>query len=838
MAYSVGDRVECYYGDGWYPGTVRVVNHPRDSGGRPTSAQRLQRDLITYFIAFDDGDVLPDAIPDEIRLPVTSRGSPSSRPGSATARKLDFAVAVGRTHSTHFDDGLEAPQPRSSSSSLAPGNNTSASTAVRMADIIGSIERALLPGMHTKFSTLYNTIAGAEPAERLDGILNQLAVAESIRNLQVLYRDMNDDLQLLAELRPKEKQALTNQFLASKVTKGRCKALALCRIVYGDRSLEYLKALTDLASTYAIQSLWSQVAVHASAASAMLATIAEDLRSPLRSSAYRKTKYNTERIRGVFFALREHAVRNFGFITSNFIAELEREMERVKSRFDLSDLLPIYDFDGEMKQIIDALTTLISEQRGRYRDGKAVTQWPTWGCVVDFLRYDMDLAAGWIRDLDGQVLPQNRASLRVAFQRSDIHGRGVAHPASLAGSLKGLPLAAKLVSNVPICPELESLGVGVDVCVDASLGMFCDPSAPNNKHIAFELPLAWEEFIGKYAALAEKNNTELLTVQILNLVGLSQLFTGDLAASEEILDDALEHLRRIGMDEEQIAVDVYNSMSQLFVVKQRQWSQAQKRQCRKDAEAWVESEEGKSVLKAEMREQRKVKLKNGNLVDKERADAKALNIVLSDRTDKLVSMGEDRSMEFLRHAIGYLTKAFELTKKSQGEFHISSGAAALAVASVQNILGDLSASSTWLITALRLMERTVPKPTRAIAFAQLQLSFILEKNGKWKEVVELLVKAHRHYYESCVQLLNGLSRECGFGSLQGVPPERSTPVFNEVNSCLDILKRILTAMTNLGNAHGALEYAEIAAGLAEDAYGWDSEQAAVSRAEVRKYAYL
>jgi hypothetical protein len=825
MNYCVGDRVECYYGDGWYPGTVRVINKPKESH-RPNNATGsgigLQKDLMTYFVAFDDGDVLPDAIPDEIRLPLSSRASPSSRPTSAS-RRLDVALAAVDTNRS---GDVEESSPRTSHIT------SKTNAAVRMADIISSIERSLLPGMHAKFSTLSVAIAGAEPQERLDGILNQLAVAESIRNLQVLYRDTNDDLQLLAELRPKDTQLLKNQFLATKVTKGRIKALALCRIVYGDQSLEYLKALTDLASTYAVQSLWSQVAVHAGAASAMLAKIAENLRSPVRSSALRKMKCNAERIIHVFSALRVHAVSNFGLITSQFIVELQREMEVLRSSFDLSDLLPIYDFDGEMKQIIDALRSLISEQHLRYREGRAVTQWPTWGFVVDFLRYDMELAGGWIRDLDSQVLPQNRASLRVAFQRSDMHGRGVAHPVSLAGSLKGLPLAAKLVSNVPICADLESLKVSVDVCIDASLGTFCDSTAPSNKHIAFELPLLWEEFIGKYVSFAEKNNAELLTVQILNLVGLSQLFTGDLHASGEILDDALEHLRRIGMDEEQIAVDVYNSMSQLNVVRQRQWLAGRKQQISKVAEAWVETEEGKSALKAEIREQRKAKLKNGNLVDKDRADAKALRLVLASRTEELMSEGEDRSKHFIERAISYLIKAFELTKKSQGEFHMSSGAAALAVASVQNILGDMAATSTWLVTALRLMERAIPKPTRAIAFAQLQLSYILEKDSKWKECLELLVKAHKFYYDDCIQQLNGLSRECGFGALQGVPPERSTPLFSAVNNCLDILQRILAVLTNLGNSHKALEYAEIAAGLAEDAYGWDSEQAAGHRCEV------
>jgi len=41
MTFQVGDHVECYYDDGWYPGVIQKVN----SDG-------------SYFIKFDDGDQL------------------------------------------------------------------------------------------------------------------------------------------------------------------------------------------------------------------------------------------------------------------------------------------------------------------------------------------------------------------------------------------------------------------------------------------------------------------------------------------------------------------------------------------------------------------------------------------------------------------------------------------------------------------------------------------------------------------------------------------------------------------------------------------------------------
>lgn len=51
--YLKDQHVEAYYDDGWYPGVIHALN---DNG--------------TYYVFFDDGDILEDMADDEIRVPV------------------------------------------------------------------------------------------------------------------------------------------------------------------------------------------------------------------------------------------------------------------------------------------------------------------------------------------------------------------------------------------------------------------------------------------------------------------------------------------------------------------------------------------------------------------------------------------------------------------------------------------------------------------------------------------------------------------------------------------------------------------------------------------------
>lgn len=335
-----------------------------------------------------------------------------------------------------------------------------------------------------------------------------------------------------------------------------------------------------------------------------------------------------------------------------------------------------------------------------------------------------------------------------------------------------------------------------------------------------------------YIIETENFDIDLLMIQVLNLVGLSQLFSGNVKAAEEVFEDALSHLRRIGMDNEYAAIDLYNSLSQLHVAKYRQWQVQRKAQCNEDAAMWMLSDDGQSALKQEMKKQRAVVGKNGQQVPKAKANEKAVNIVLAQRTKVLLKAQHEPNVEILNNAFRYLVQTFELTERFQGEFTIASGAACLAVASVQNILGSYEEARSWLVRAMRTMEKVQPRPIRAIAFIQLQLSSVLQKQNHIKECIQVLSSASTFYYESARKSLAELSRSQGFASLQGVSPEKTAPVFEEVNHSLELLQRLMVLNSNAGHAWQAVELAETAADLAEDTYGWDSEEAALNRCEV------
>jgi len=142
--------------------------------------------------------------------------------------------------------------------------------------------------------------AKLRPESRLCDVLYQVALADQIRSFQTMYRDNFDEHRLFSELRAIEQTQLKEQkkksladmdlekystfsdeedpdaaakkkrdeelgpvlptkALMVKIIEGRIRIGALCRLCYGDDSVESLKASIDLASSYATQGMWEQV---------------------------------------------------------------------------------------------------------------------------------------------------------------------------------------------------------------------------------------------------------------------------------------------------------------------------------------------------------------------------------------------------------------------------------------------------------------------------------------------------------------------------------------------------------------------------------------------------
>ena len=66
------------------------------------------------------------------------------------------------------------------------------------------------------------------------------------------------------------------------------------------------------------------------------------------------------------------------------------------------------------------------------------------------------------------------------------------------------------------------------------------------------------------------------------------------------------------------------------------------------------------------------------------------------------------------------------------------------------------------------------------------------------------------------------------------PMLRHRPEFEDIRTALSLLERLTNMATDVGSLELAKEYAQQMADLAEAAYGWDSEEAALSRKEVRR----
>lgn len=73
----------------------------------------------------------------------------------------------------------------------------------------------------------------------------------------------NFNIGLAPELREGDTaNKLPTKVLMEKLSEGRSRVVALCRLCYGDDSVESLRASVDLASSYALQGMWGQVNEH------------------------------------------------------------------------------------------------------------------------------------------------------------------------------------------------------------------------------------------------------------------------------------------------------------------------------------------------------------------------------------------------------------------------------------------------------------------------------------------------------------------------------------------------------------------------------------------------
>jgi hypothetical protein len=168
------------------------------------------------------------------------------------------------------------------------------------------------------------------PDGRLESILHQVAVSEHLCSMQTWYGDSEDEQRLAPELREGDSQntVLPTAVLMEKLAEGRCRAVALCRICFGEESVESIRALLDLANAYALQGMWAQVQEHVTVAMKRLARLTNPASEPYQEYIVKRQtgRLAAARIDCCFRVLRTHALANRGQITTSFLHELLVEL--------------------------------------------------------------------------------------------------------------------------------------------------------------------------------------------------------------------------------------------------------------------------------------------------------------------------------------------------------------------------------------------------------------------------------------------------------------------------------------------------------------------------------
>mmetsp|Transcript_11042 Transcript_11042/g.18030 ORF Transcript_11042/g.18030 Transcript_11042/m.18030 type:complete len:1013 (+) Transcript_11042:92-3130(+) len=471
----------------------------------------------------------------------------------------------------------------------------------------------------------------------------------------------------------------------------------------------------------------------------------------------------------------------------------------------------------------------------------------TWGQVVYFLRHESTMMKSWYTTMDEYFLSQNKVTLKIVFQMGDKQNKGICHPLELSQNLMTVPSAMKILAGTQVHHDLGKMHIELPISINTETGdvvtlrqaeiesMF-NQNKNKVQNVKYELPIVWEEFLAQVVqqnCIDGANPLDMLRIQIWNLLGLCNVFSDHLHLAEENMRNALGKLESLGLEMEVIAVDLYNAISQLMVVKHRKWHEDKKERCRIDAEKWLHSVEGKHVLRMEVRaiKMHYASTKGVHLSNKS-AEDKAASVVFKLRTKHLIREEADPTKKDLEAAYRYLIRAYEILEKTHGMHHASVASASLAVASVLNLICNFEESKEWLVRSVRIMEKMSPLPVRAIAFTQAQLSNVLIKLKHPKSAEKVLSAAVEFYVDSVNQRLSRHSRLRGhtgnnvtMGS--AMLKDATNQSKEDVETAIHLSKRLMTLHTNVGATWQAAECAEKMADMADAAYGWDSLEAAV-----------
>ncbi len=877
--------------------------------------------------------------------------------GSQLENSIDEDDRKGQNHLLNMDDiggqmsSLGSPPSPHADPNFENNGNPSAHPIPQFGNpppntkqVLANVEGFLLPKI-SRTIPWYRGVFGpgemlnTRPDGRLMDVLYQVALADQIRTFQAFYRDAFDEHQLFLSLREKEVQntsedpkhasalegtslakkkqpPLHTKVLMSKITEGRIRAVALCRLCYGDTSLEILRATVDLASAYAMQGMWEQVSEQLAMASSKLVSVATKQRRAEQLRITVRARSAASKVACTYRVLRTHAMQHRGQVTKEVLQELavalgaltytpEEELllraRKSSGRREMPAEISAGDRDDGRDASLAHPTQLVALLHGFFgrfahpnhpqhtaRSQPNITSpVPSWGQVVDFLREDCPLMQAWQEDMQQGVLPQNRAALYIPFVQSDAASRGIGHPAQAAFHLSKSPAVAKVLSGNQLSKKLQSLKVEMplwinprtgeikkllleqDIPAQAMLvtpqeqfqhavqaqlgGQTVIPGVPRyvtehdtttpTQTVLYELPVLWEEIIAMHVLDLETDPIDLLRAQVMTLLGVCHIFSNKLTSAEESMREALRQMEAMGLEQEAASCELYNSIAQLMIVKHREWQTTRKERATQEATDYLTTESGTAEIKtlyAQLKKDFVEKAQKQTFSDiqalmdaggnklilskdeREQLQLKAQSTVFRKQLKECLVNEKDPTLRAVEAAFRYLVRAYEIVSEIHGPQHAASATASLAVASVQNTVGNHESAREWLTRALRAFEKLDPTPHRAVAFVQMQLSQVLAKQGHSDEALCVLDKATAFHVTKSKEGIAIHLKENGVGFGTFTPVLAGTALHDDVTTALSMIGKVCRMVAKRGGKWQAAEQAEVAAGLAEGAFGWDS----------------
>ena len=354
----------------------------------------------------------------------------------------------------------------------------------------------------------------------------------------------------------------TTGILVAKIAEGRTRVCSLCRLIFGNDSLEYLKSKVDLANIYAVQGMWPQVREHLTTCELLLSKHESDLGMSRKFSNETCEKLNLAIIvRRLYREVRKHASNNKGLVVlSKFLSEVEVAL--TESDYPSTDHIVDEILCAGASKVdncqwgCDSIDFVVKRAKATFELLCALkTYFDSAGSinipylqVISFLRKECDLVMKWQRDIESLILPQSRAAIEVAFELVDQDKKGLVHVKDLAASLNTCISATRIVSGEVLLQKLLSARCDLSISTDITEYVYCPDELPANRFLTLE------EALSTYLieiSIGDPMNHLRLQVKILQ--GVTHMFTGKLAEAEIDMKVALHILGVLRSESEMIA---------------------------------------------------------------------------------------------------------------------------------------------------------------------------------------------------------------------------------------------------------------------------------------------